>query len=103
MQRVWSATSTSLIKLRLAPPATAPYIANPPLPAALRWSGRVARSLRFAVALDGLLNLFVDLPQTHAAWAFQFVGIGSRIAIGIVCHESRLFVMRRLDLDTDVQ
>jgi hypothetical protein len=59
-----------LIKLRLAPPATAPYIAHPPLPPALRWSGRTVRSLRLPVALNGLLHLFVDLPQSHAAWAF---------------------------------
>ncbi len=61
------------------------------------------RSLRFAVALDALLYLFVDLPQRHAAGAFQFVGIGIRIEVGIVCHGSRLFLMRRLDLDTDAQ
>jgi hypothetical protein len=87
--------------LRLAPAATAPHIAHPPLPSAWRRSGRVVRNLRFAVALGGLLHLFVDLPQGHPAWALQFVGIGSSIAIGIVFHESRLFVVRRLDLDTD--
>lgn len=59
------------------------------------------RSLRFAVALSALLHLFVDLPQRHAAGAFQLVGIGIGIEIGIVCHRRRLFLMRRLDLDTD--
>ena len=58
------------------------------------------RSLRFAVALDALLHLCVDLPQRHAAGAFQFVGIGIGIGIGIVCHGSRLFLMSLLDLDT---
>jgi hypothetical protein len=61
------------------------------------------RNLRFAVALGRLLYLFVDLPQSHAARAFQFVGIGSRVEIGIIWHESRLFVMRQFDLDTDAQ
>jgi len=61
------------------------------------------RSLRFAVTLDGLLHLFVDLSQRHAARAFQFVGSRSRIKIRIVCHGSQLFLTRRLDLDTDAQ
>jgi hypothetical protein len=40
------------------------------------------RGLRIAIPLNGLLHLLVDLAQSHAAWAFQLVGIGS----GIVCH-----------------
>jgi hypothetical protein len=60
------------------------------------------RSLRFAVAHDALLYLFVN-PQRHAAGAFQFVGIEVRIAMGIVCHGSRLFLIRRLDLDADAR
>jgi len=60
------------------------------------------RILRFAVAHDALLYLFVDLPQRHAAGAFQFVGIGVGIEMGIVCHARRSFLMvRTLDLDTD--
>ncbi|MEM5328115.1 hypothetical protein VSR34_16205 [Paraburkholderia sp. JHI2823] len=46
------------------------------------------RSLRIAVALDGLLHLFVDLPQSHAARAFEFAWVRSRIAVMIVFHES---------------
>jgi hypothetical protein len=41
----------------------------------------------------------VDLPQRHAAGAFQLVRIGIRIEIGIVCHGSRLFLVRRLDFE----
>lgn len=56
-----------------------------------------------AVAPDGLLHLFVNLSQRHATWALQFIGIRSRIGIRIVCHGNCLFLMLRLDLDTDVQ
>lgn len=59
----------------------------------------MARCLLFAVALDALLHLFVDLAQRQATWAFQFVGIG----IGVVFHGNGLFRMSRLDLDTDGQ
>jgi hypothetical protein len=52
--------------------------------------------LRFAVAHDALLYLFVDLPQRHAAGAFQTSGIGVGIEMGIVCHARRLFLMGRL-------
>ncbi|KXU84381.1 hypothetical protein CI15_23210 [Paraburkholderia monticola] len=61
------------------------------------------RGLRFAVALNALLHLFVDLPQGHAAGAFQLVGRGIRIEIGFVCHGSRLLLMRQLDLATDAR
>ena len=63
------------------------------------------RSLLFAVAFDALLHLLVDLPQRHTAGACQFVGIGVWIGVWIglriVCHGSRLFLIWRLDLDTD--
>lgn len=61
------------------------------------------RSLRFAVALDGLLHLFMNLPQRYSARALQLIGIRSRIEIRIVCHGSRFFLMLRLDLDTDAR
>ena len=52
--------------------------------------------LRFAVAHDALLYLFVDLPQRHAAGAFQLIGIGVGIEMGIVFHARRLFLVGRL-------
>ncbi|MGF6724686.1 hypothetical protein P3T43_004055 [Paraburkholderia sp. GAS41] len=41
-----------------------------------------------AVALDALLDLFVDLAQGHAAGTFQLVRIGVGIRIGVICHEN---------------
>src|SRR6185437_13283808 len=67
----------------------APYVAYPPLPSGFR-RGRVVRGLRLTVPLDGFPHLFVDLPKRHATRALWFVGIGIRMAIGIVCHWSCL-------------
>ena len=47
----------------------------------------------FAVTLHALLHLFVDLAQRHAAGAFQLVGIGVGIRIGMVCHGNGGFQM----------
>ena len=88
------ATGTCLIKSSLATSAAAPHVAHPTLPPALRRSERVAGCLRFALTLDALLHLFVDLAQRQAAGAFQFVGIW------VVCHSNGLFLMSRLELDT---
>jgi hypothetical protein len=64
---------------RCGPTRTAPDVVTP----ALR-SDSVARCLLFAVALDALLHLFVDLTQRQATRAFQFVWIG------VVCHGNGL-------------
>ena len=70
------ATGTCLIKSSLTTPAAAPHVAHPTLPPALRRSERVAGCLRFALTLDALLHLFVDLAQRQATRAFQLSGSG---------------------------
>src|SRR5260370_14756746 len=74
--------------------AAAPHVAHPTLPPAPLRGARGACSLRFAVAPEARLRLFVDLAQRQATGAFQFVGIGA------ICHAIGLFFTRRLDLAT---
>ena len=86
-----------LMRTLLAPPATPPHIAHPTLPSAAWRSLSVVARTCFAIALDALLYLFVNLAQRHAAGSFQVVGIA--FGIGFICHENDLFRMGQSDLD----